>query len=1033
MDLGLGKDPLTRVIVREAAHPRYVVQCKGGDKRSVNADDRDTAMFPKVVKDPERDMDLDKCEEFRQWRRDMAKDGELGSFGVLMDSQVHALRRIQEEKRYAKAVKADDAEVPLHLWNDRVTIPGFSDKRRDAALAAIRRVAHKLFLRTVRRDCWRHMADEHGPDWTRRPRLSKEGKVTHLGRDQHAVCSIIWHAAHSDWFEYKCGSRLVYFRFPPRYRKVARDGVPAFVEREVPRVESAQRVIADPERRAKVRSKLEKVLSRRYVLTTGLRVCSYIRYFDVPKGDKDVRIVYDGTANGLNHCVWVPSFWLPTLDSLLRVLDGRSWMTDRDVADMFLNYQLHRSLAPYTGIDLAPLCASEEEGGPRKGYWDRLTMGLSPSPYNAVKMALVVEEVARGNRRETGVGADGKELNPFQWDRVRLNLPGLADYDPALAWLSKLRLDGLVACDLLTFVDDERIAAPTRELAWEAGHRLAAVQAYLGVQDASRKARPCSQTPGAWAGVVVHVMEGLGVCTLASEDKWSKLKSLLQKWWDRLAAGETKLAHKELLSDRGFLVYVTRTYPAMVPYLKGFHLSAETWRGGRDVDGYRTETGDTDTVASDDTSVGGTDLRCHLGGSAPCPVAHAPPDDLTTAVPRLKHDVAALRRLAAFDLPPLRVVRPSRVVQVFYGFGDASGTQFGATTSQNYNCRGCLSKESAGSKGVRFRLGIWAADVQRESSNYKELRNLVETAEAEAKAGRLHNCEFFLFTDSSTAELAFHKGSSTSPLLHELVLRLRLLEMTHSLLVHLIHVSGSRMIAQGTDGCSRGSLMEGVMAGFDMLSFVDLARTALQRCLGLLDWLRAWTGRPALKALTPEGWFDEGHGVTGWAKDAHGVWMPKHGPRWQLFLWAPPPAVADAALEELLKARHKRTDTFHVVVIPRLMLPRWRRLFLKVCDFTFELSPKFSFWPPAMYEPLWVGVVLPFTHHRPWCLKRAPVLVEIGVRLREVLASGQGDGRDLLRKLLSLPERLAAVSDGVARGMLHVPGGRHLPCQEGAG
>jgi hypothetical protein len=40
-------------------------------------------------------------------------------------------------------------------------------------------------------------------------------------------------------------------------------------------------------------------------------------------------------------------------------------------------------------------------------------------------------------------------------------------------------------------------------------------------------------------------------------------------------AGEEELNHKDLMSDRGFLVYVTRAYPGMVPYLKGFHLTIE--------------------------------------------------------------------------------------------------------------------------------------------------------------------------------------------------------------------------------------------------------------------------------------------------------------------------------------------------------------------------------------------------------------------------------------------------------------------------
>jgi len=198
-----------------------------------------------------------------------------------------------------------------------------------------------------------------------------------------------------------------------------------------------------------------------------------------------------------------------------------------------------------------------------------------------------------------------------------------------------------------------------------------------------------------------------------------------------------------------------------------------------------------------------------------------------------------------------------------------------------------------------------------------------------------------------------------------LVLSLRALEMAYSMTIHVIHVSGKRMIAQGTDGCSRGLLMEGVMTGQDMLEFVDLSQTAVERHPPLLDWVRSWTEKPSLDPLTPKGWFEEGHGYTRGELDHHGVWMPVHGSRGQLFLWTPSPPVADAALEQLLMARHKRTDTFHVILVPRLMTPRWRRLFNKVCDFTFIVPPGSSFWPTNMFEPLWVGIVLPFTHHRP--------------------------------------------------------------------
>ena len=134
-----------------------------------------------------------------------------------------------------------------------------------------------------------------------------------------------------------------------------------------------------------------------------------------------------------------------------------------------------------------------------------------------------------------------------------------------------------------------------------------------------------------------------------------------------------------------------------------------------------------------------------------------------------------------------------------------------------------------------------------------------------------------------------------------------------------------------------------------------------------------------------------------------------------------PPCIADAALEELLKARHKRTDIFHVVAIPRLMTPCWRRLFNKAVDFSFVVPTGCSFWPDSMFEPLWVGIVLLFIPHRPWSLKRAPLLVELGRDMRCLLATCEEDAGHLLCKLLKLPKRLTCVSEGVARGVLHMP------------
>jgi len=321
---------------------------------------------------------------------------------------------VEESKDFARAVKADDAEIPIHLWNDRVRAPGVSKERRDKALVGLRKLGFRRFRKVLLRDCSVYLASAYGADWERQPRRRRGGERTELDRDQGAITSMLWHSTHTNWFEFKAGSRLVHFRFPERYRKEVRDGVKVFFERPGPTTRKKQPIIEDVTIRAKTKEKISKVLKRRYLLPSDSLVKSYIKYFAVPKGDDDIRMVYDATANKLNEAVWVPTFWLPTIDSLVRAVCSTSWMTDRDVGDMFLNYQLHEDVRPFTGVDLTSLYDGPEYPGPRMAVWDRNLIGFPASPYNSIKMALVAEEICKGDRFESGVGCDGKELNPFQ-------------------------------------------------------------------------------------------------------------------------------------------------------------------------------------------------------------------------------------------------------------------------------------------------------------------------------------------------------------------------------------------------------------------------------------------------------------------------------------------------------------------------------------------------------------------------------------------------------------------------------------------
>ena len=50
---------------------------------------------------------------------------------------------------------------------------------------------------------------------------------------------------------------------------------------------------------------------------------------------------------------------------------------------------------------------------------------------------------------------------------------------------------------------------------------------------------------------------------------------------------EKGLNYKDLLSCRGFLIYVSRTYTPFKPYLRGLHKIIDSWRPFRDKDGWK--------------------------------------------------------------------------------------------------------------------------------------------------------------------------------------------------------------------------------------------------------------------------------------------------------------------------------------------------------------------------------------------------------------------------------------------------------------
>ena len=148
------------------------------------------------------------------------------------------------------------------------------------------------------------------------------------------------------------------------------------------------------------------------------------------------------------------------------------------------------------------------------------------------------------------------------------------------------------------------------------------------------------------------------------------------------------------------------------------------------------------------------------------------------------------------ETPPIITDRSTNIQMAVYGFVDASKSGFGSSIDYGNQ--------------VTYRMGIWGRDTENDSSNYREFANLVETLEMESQDGRLDGAMLIIATDNSTVESAIYKGNSSNEKLFDLIVRLRLLELKVGGKFIVSHVSGKRMVYQGTDGISRGHLREGI-------------------------------------------------------------------------------------------------------------------------------------------------------------------------------------------------------------------------------
>lgn len=194
--------------------------------------------------------------------------------------------------------------------------------------------------KNVRKSLVKHLKLTYSHDWIKYLNGDQTDVTSELLTDVKAGSDCLEYAMNASWWEWSQGSCLFFWCWPVAFKTYARDGIPILCNyKSRPISRALQRAISDENVKALMREKISSVQSKKYI-QTGL-VRSLIKYFPVPKGDHGIRMVYNGTASTFNSIIWVPSFGLPNVQTLLRATTPTSWMVDLDIGDMFLNFCLH--------------------------------------------------------------------------------------------------------------------------------------------------------------------------------------------------------------------------------------------------------------------------------------------------------------------------------------------------------------------------------------------------------------------------------------------------------------------------------------------------------------------------------------------------------------------------------------------------------------------------------------------------------------------------------------------------------------------
>jgi hypothetical protein len=236
-------------------------------------------------------------------------------------------------------------------------------------------------------------------------------------------------------------------------------------------------------------------------------------------------------------------------------------------------------------------------------------------------------------------------------------------------------------------------------------------------------------------------------------------------------------------------------------------------------------------------------------------------------------------------------------------WGDGSGTGTGGST-EFYE----LTEAQLASPGMELWMGVWGARSKPRTSNWKEARTVLESLLQERGTDRLRGRMVFYMTDNLVSYYVINSGSSRTPGLLQLALEIKELCLELGCQVEVVHVPGTVMILQGTDGQSRGLWMapERRIEGINQELFNPISYSPK-----LGEWALEELDLPPQPLLHLS--FQDP--------------QANSNIRGRLTIWTPPPECGRQVISTFLQSWvQSPRDTSGIFIIPRIMQRQWGRV-----------------------------------------------------------------------------------------------------------